>query len=193
MPIPAAASAGTTHGAIVPIASTLLNSATGTVYFPNIPQIYQDLMVVMTVRSDNVSFAGQVSYSIYLNSASNTANFSGTDITFTPTNQFSSRRTTSTPTYGYQSSGVTPTYASSGPNSFAGCVVNILNYANTTTYKTALMKIGGDSGGTVSSGSAIVAGLWANTAAITALTIGPYGNFVPGTMISLYGVRSVGQ
>jgi hypothetical protein len=193
MPIPAAASAGATHGAVVPIASSLLNSVTSTVYFGNIPQVYQDLMLVMTMRSDNTAFFGQVSYSIYLNGASGTANFSGTDLTFTPSTQFGSRRTTSTPTYGYQTSGVIPTYGSSGPNSFAGCVINILNYANSTTYKTALMKIGGDTGGTVSSGSAVVAGLWANTSPITSLLIGPYGNFAPGSTVSLYGIRSVGQ
>jgi len=193
MPIPTAASAGATHGAVVPIASVLITSTTPTVLFSNIPQNYQDLMLRMSMRSDNTAFNTPVSYSIYVNGASGTAGFSGTDIGFTSVQQFSSRRTTSTPCYGFQSVGSVPTLGSSIPNSIGYQTAHILSYSNTTTYKTALLENGGDAGGTVTQGSGITIGTWAYTFAINSLLIGPYGNLLPGSMVSLYGVRGVGQ
>jgi hypothetical protein len=68
------------------------------------------------------------------------------------------------------------------PN-FVG-VVNIMNYSNTTTYKTILSR-------TNNAGTGVDAsvGLWRNTAAITSITLFPdVGTFTNGSTFSLYGI-----
>jgi hypothetical protein len=68
-------------------------------------------------------------------------------------------------------------------------IVQIQNYSNTTTYKTALSRYG--SGGTSSATLAGV-GLWRNTNAITSITIGITDgfDFLSGAMFTLYGIKA---
>jgi hypothetical protein len=67
-------------------------------------------------------------------------------------------------------------------------VTNIMNYSNTTTYKTALTRI--------NENAYVVAmvGTWRNTAAITSITISNSGsNYPVGCTFSLYGIANADQ
>ena len=78
----------------------------------------------------------------------------------------------------------------SGGNStsFAGGVFDILDYANTSKYKTARTLYGTDQNG---SGLIFLAsGLWQNTAAISTVTFTPAsGNFAQYSQFALYGIK----
>jgi len=88
--------------------------------------------------------------------------------------------TTTMYAYGFQN-GVIQTYPNVG-------IVDILDYASTTKYKTLRTFAGADqnaAGGNVSLGS----GLWMNTAAITSVTFSSGSTFNSGT-IALYGIKA---
>jgi hypothetical protein len=83
-------------------------------------------------------------------------------------------------TYGY----------SSNVNSFFSNIVDIVDYASTTKYKTSRMLGGYDSNGTNSQEINLFSHLWLNTNAITSITIyGDGGNFSSSTVFSLYGIK----
>jgi hypothetical protein len=64
-------------------------------------------------------------------------------------------------------------------------IINIMNYANTTTNKTVIQR-----GGYASNIVAATVGLWRNTAAITSLSCVPTGGttWVAGSTFNLYGI-----
>ncbi len=82
------------------------------------------------------------------------------------------------------------TIGRSGGNSssFAGGVFDLLDYANTSKYKTARTLYGTDQNG---SGLIFLAsGLWQNTAAVTTITFTPAsGNFAQYSSFALYGIK----
>jgi hypothetical protein len=82
---------------------------------------------------------------------------------------------------------ISNTSAAFSPNIF-----QILNYANTTTYKTALNRGSGANGTTNVDGTQELVGMWRNTAAITSITIyaGSGNNIVTGSTFTLYGIKS---
>ena len=65
-------------------------------------------------------------------------------------------------------------------------IINIMNYTNTTTYKTAISK-----GGGVTIGGITYVGLWRSTAAITSIRLGiNTGTINTNSVISLYGIKA---
>jgi hypothetical protein len=192
MPI-SLASTSAMRGAVVPIGYATSNGSVNIFSFNNIPQNYQDLFLVSYIRSADTTLGAAVSSSIYINGASVTANFSTTNLYGNGSSPFSSRFTTSTPSYGWQSIGSVPEAGQSGVSSNTfGCIeVNVLNYANSSTYKTGLMRYSGDTNGSGMTGMGV--GLWAVTSPITTISIGTYGNIAAGSTATLYGIRTVGQ
>jgi len=82
----------------------------------------------------------------------------------------------------------------SGPYIFGSITIDILNYANTSTYKTILLRSATDTNG--AGQTELEVGLWRSTAAITEIdnNLGNgNGNWAAGSTITLYGVRTVGQ
>ncbi len=74
--------------------------------------------------------------------------------------------------------------ATATANVFSPSIWNIMNYANTTTYKTTLQR-----GISVSESTELDASLWRNTAAITSIDISANGgNLVSGSTFNLYGI-----
>lgn len=69
----------------------------------------------------------------------------------------------------------------------AVCIVNIMNYSNTTTNKTVVSRFS-QAGSQVESD----VGLWRSTSAITSITFGAYGSTLmnSGSVITLYGIKS---
>ena len=73
-------------------------------------------------------------------------------------------------------------------NTFAVCVVDILDYANTNKYKTTRCLDGFDSNG--SGVIALTSGLWRSTSAITSLNFtGFSGNLNQYSQFALYGIK----
>ena len=155
------------------IASTTLTSNSTTVTFGSIPQTYTDLVLIIN---------GQVvtggSRNSFINFNSDTAtNYSATIIYGNGTSALSSR-----------SSNIS--YAggcvfASGVNSTV--IYNIMNYSNTTTYKTILGR------GNVSNDVVdLRVSMWRSTAAITsiAITLDSSNSFASGCTFSLYGIKA---
>ena len=170
--------AGNQYGAMVPIASTTLTSVSNPSFY-NIPQTYQDLMIVANVRGTNASALDTLVVDwVYVNQYSNTL-LTGDGSSATSTRNTSQYGATPVMPGGNATAGV-----------FGSIVVHILNYANTTTAKTALFRSAADSNG--SGQTMLGVAMRANTSAISYLDFG--GANAPlaiGSTITLYGIRAV--
>jgi hypothetical protein len=182
MPVSLASnSAGSPRGAIVPIGSfSITNSTT----FFNIPQIYQDLMVVYSTRDTANGILSTLFY--YLN-ADGAGNYSFTTLEGNGTTATSSRQNN----VGAFVNLTNP--AGAAPRGIFGSnVVHILNYRNSSYFKTVLSKTASDI--TENGTTRFSAGLWRSTAPITSISAhSSTGSFAPGSTVSIYGIRSIGQ
>jgi hypothetical protein len=155
------------------IASTTLGSAVNSYTFTSIPSIYTDLIIIGSVSSANTD-----DVKIRFNSDTG-SNYSSTNIYGTGSTAASARRTNETAaTIGFYATGM-------GTNN-SPMIINVMDYANTTTYKTAISRSGRADGDT----EAIV-GLWRSTAAISSLTllVNNSNNFATGSIFTLYGIE----
>jgi hypothetical protein len=187
MPVQLSSASAAMHGAMVPIAYYSNASDFSNVQFTGIPQTYQDLMIVLYARGTATLTVTQ-SF-IFLNSDGSQANYSMTDLQGNGTAASSTRVSRSGGSYGV----ITNCPAASATAGVYGAsVVHVLNYANTTTLKTAINRDAMDLNG---SGYTFErATLYNSTAAISSLYFqSGSGNFKGGTTIAVYGVRSVGQ
>jgi hypothetical protein len=69
----------------------------------------------------------------------------------------------------------------------ATSVIQIMNYSNTTTFKTTLVRAN-----STAEGTGAFSALWRNTAAITSITLGGLNNIQAGSTFSLYGIAAEG-
>jgi hypothetical protein len=156
-----------------PIATTSPTSGSS-ITFSSISGTYTDLVLVISGRTDTAR-----NLTMRYNGDTG-SNYSATRMSGTGTSADSTRFTsqTSIPLDGY----AYPTNTAGQHNA----IINIMNYSNTTTFKTNIERVNNTTGGT----EAFV-GLWRNTAAITSVTI----NVVSGTWsseatLTLYGIKS---
>jgi hypothetical protein len=182
----ASSSAASMHGAMVPIASqTVTGSTTNTITFTNIPQKYQDLFIIFNGRRTEAV----TSSNLFLFYSNSTSNYSNTILQGNGSAATSSRNTGASALWlGYVPGG------SSTSGIFGSVKIDVLNYANTSTYKTTLTRAASDLNG--SGYSELRVGLWANTSAITDMQFSTFSGsdyYAVGTIASLYGIRSVGQ
>ena len=159
------------------IASQTLGSAASSVTFNSIPQTYTDLVCV----TQNTSLTNNPNYVyIYVQFNGDTGNNYSTTSLSGDGSSATSRRFTSR-------GDINLAYTAS-PNSTAPDtnILQIMNYSNTTTYKTALSRAGRANAGTDAT-----VGLWRNTAAITSLVIGiGSDSFATGSTFTLYGIQA---
>ena len=160
----------------VPIASVTLSAATRSVLFSGIPQTYTDLVMVMT-GTNATGGAGSVRFQF---NGDTTSVYSNTRLLGDGTSASSTRNTNeSSANVGYYSD-----------STIGNNIVSIMNYSNSTTYKTCLHR----SNATDSRAQTGVA-LWRNTSAITSITVlngtGNY-DFTAGCTFNLYGIASGG-
>lgn len=156
-----------------PIATQTLGSAVASVTFSSISGAYTDLVLVY---AGIIASGGEVGLSLRFNGDSG-SNYSKTDIVG------SGSAATSVRDSNYAEANIGLASSTVQANS----IFHIMNYANTTTYKTALGR-GNNTGGYVRAG----VGLWRNTAAITSVTLvaGGAANFNIGTIVTLYGIKA---
>jgi hypothetical protein len=158
----------------IPIATSTLATAAASVTFSSIPATYTDLVIVMQAGATALSDAK-------INFNSDTAtNYSNTFLWGSVSPDYGSARNSSqTFMYAcYYANFTTPIQNTH--------IINIMNYANTTTNKSVLIR--GSRAGT--STDAII-GLWRNTAAINTIALGSVGStFITGSTFTLYGIKA---
>lgn len=157
------------------IATTTLGSA-ATVTFSSIPGTYTDLVLISSAK--NSSGAGGT-YQIVINSDTG-SNYSATYLQGTGSAANSGRFTNNTVAYVSRSADASGSEYSLG-------IVNFMNYANTTTFKTLLSR-----GNEASATTIALVNLWRSTSAITSINIEQPGggNFAAGCSFTLYGIKA---
>jgi len=161
--------AGSTY---TPIATTTLGSATNSVTFTSISGSYTDLVLVIGVAHTS-SFDDA---RLYFNGDSGT-NYSATFLIGNGS-AASSTRVSNTANNGIFLFGT----------EISTNIAHIMNYSNSTTYKTALVRANSPS----NSVRANVM-LWRNTSAINSIEILGGQNFTSGSTFTLYGIAAAYQ
>jgi hypothetical protein len=167
-------------GAYDSIATTTLATATASITFSSIPATYKHLQIRMLAKSDyagnedgfvrfNGDTAGNYSWHFMYGNGTSAGAYSGTSAGFIR---------------GFRQVG-----NSSSANVFDGTVIDILDYANTSKYKTLRSLSGYDN-----NGSGIIqfmSGLWMSTVATTSLTLTTEtgSNFMAYSSFALYGIK----
>jgi len=164
--------AGATY---VPIATQTLGSSASTVTFSSIPSTYTDLVLIMqsatTPSADDIGMR--------FNNDSGT-NYSSTAVSGNGSSAYSDRSSNAL--------SIQLDYRSYDSTTLSRMsVINIQNYANTSTYKTAILR---NSNANV--GVEATVGLWRSTSAITRVDLyGIGGNsFASGSTFTLYGIAA---
>jgi hypothetical protein len=155
------------------IATQTLGSAAASVTFSSIPSTYTDLVLVINGTNSSSTGDGVLQFN-----GDTGTNYSRTFLEGDGASAASSRNSnfTSLPIVGYIA-------ASANFNS----IIQIMNYSNTTTYKTQLGRGNNPTGNLYAT-----VGLWRSTAAINSILIKWYaaGQYGAGTTFSLYGIKS---
>jgi hypothetical protein len=160
------------------INSTTVGSDSSSVTFSSIPATYTDLLLVSNWKSPNSTY-GNISLSIRFNSDTGT-NYSFTNVLGTGSATQSNRSS--------NNSIIILNYTGSPHTQFNVFQTNILDYSNTTTYKTVIGRDSNSGGGV-----GAVAGLWRNTSAINSVTIlvdSFNTGLATGSTFKLYGIEA---
>ena len=163
------------------IATTSISATTSSVTFTSIPQTYTDIVLTMT------PVLGTDSYP-YMRFNSDSGN-NYTDILMTGNKSTFNGGVRTSNSRGYIAEYVTHLTDS---NSKTNIIVNIFDYTETNKHKTYLVRGNSPYSGTYT-GVEFICGRWADTSAVTSITIGTAAggvdyNLAAGTVISLYGI-----
>ena len=164
-----------------PIATTTIASAVSSYTFSSISGSYTDLILVGSFYS-TVNDVG-----VYARFNSDTGtNYSNTVLVSNGTTAQSQRNSSNT------FMNVTAWNVGLGSTNgiYSPAIFNVMNYANTTTYKTTITR--GSSRSNDGSGETMaLAGLWRSTSAINSIQIYySSGNLAVGTSMTLYGIKA---
>lgn len=170
--------AGNTFEAIA--TNTVSGSSTTTVTFSSISSTYTDLFIVF---SGSFS-AGDTSLVIRFNGDTG-SNYSYTLLEGNGSSASSTRGTSTDKIY----LSALAVSIGSGTN-ISTQTINVMNYANTTTYKTAIGRVNTASNSTSYLGTSAGVGLWRNTAAINSVSLIAGGGYTitAGSTFTLYGI-----
>lgn len=163
-----------------PIATTTLGSAAAEVTFSSISSAYTDLLIIVSNLTTTAANTGR--FRVGNGTVDTGTNYSNTLLNGDGTSATSSRGSNS-------SAGliIGATTAGLPPTNPAQAIINLQNYSNTTTFKTAITRYGLASGETEANAS-----LWRSTSAINIITfrIAPSGSYKTGTVFTLYGIKA---
>jgi hypothetical protein len=173
--------AGSTY---TPIATTTTSASQASYTFTSIPNTYTDLILVVSgygATVDGNIFACQVGNG----SADTGTNYSSTRLSGNGTSASSGRRTSVNRAFLSDGSGF--------PNSssqISNYIVQFMNYANTTTYKTILSRANVASG--TYPGTEAAVNLWRSTSAIDTIKVfpDPTETFAAGCVLTIYGIAA---
>ena len=159
------------------IEAKTLASATSSVAFTVIPGTYTDLVLVMNIKA---TAAGSTDINLNFNSDT-TALYSRTILAGNGTNALSGRSSAATTIQLNNWSSATTT------NNNFNAIVNVMNYSNTTTFKTVLNRSNNADNATEA-----LASLYRSTNAISSMQItsGASRAFDTGSTFTLYGIKA---
>ncbi|CAB4221999.1 hypothetical protein UFOVP1649_3 [uncultured Caudovirales phage] len=160
--------AGATY---TPIASyTVSGSSTTSYTFSSIPATYTD---IIAIYSTSVSGGGQTSVQFNGDTATN---YSQTQLYGLGSGSGGSNRNTNNTSMllGWDSP----------PSGFSTNILHVMNYSNSTTYKTCLARRN-----SADYLTAALVGLWRSTSAVNAITFSS-GIYVAGSTFALYGITA---
>ena len=170
-------------GAYDSIATVTLGSSQSSVTFSSIPSTYTHLQIRAIARTDRASIASGDWYKVTLNSDS------GSNYAFHQLRgDGASATAAASSSIGFmeveRAAG-----AASTANAFGTIIFDLLDYANTSKYKTQRTLGGYDNNGAGVVG--LYSGVWMNTSAVNTITFVPGGgtNFVQYTQFALYGIK----
>lgn len=160
------------------IASNTLGSATNTVTLSSIPATYTDLILVYSGRGSGAGSNAGVGLRFNSDTGSN---YSRTYLDGDGSTASSGRNTSMSSIYcgNVPDGGV-------AAGTFDGGIIHIMDYANTTTYKTQIIR-----SGPVNLRTDAIVSLWRSTSAINSITfVNLDNNFVAGSTFKLYGIEA---
>ena len=151
-----------------PIATTTLGSAATSYTFSSIPGTYTDLVLVISNTATSSAVNPYIQYN------GDTGSMSATRVYGYGTGYGSAR----------DASAFLIGDSTTTQNTF---IVNIMNYSNTSSYKTAISR-----GSITDSSVTISVGVWRSTAAINSVKINQGGgvSFSAGSTFTLYGIKA---
>lgn len=157
------------------IATTTLGSAATSVTFSSIPSTYTDLVLIVNQTATTANNHG-----IRFNNDT-ASNYSTTLLYGDGSSAASDRKTTS------GGGSVTFIYTNNGGATARGTsIIQIMNYSNSTTYKTAITRWS-----QANTFVAALVGLWQSTAAINRVDyVAGAGDISSGSTFTLYGIKS---
>jgi hypothetical protein len=158
-----------------PIETQTLVSDTASVTFTAIPQTYTDLILVCAAQRALSGSGGAGTMRVNGDTGSN---YSSTLL-----------YTDGSTAYSYRWSNQTSMNAafSAADSSYGINIIHLMNYSNTTTYKTILAR-----NGWTTTNDRVQAGanLWRSTSAITSITLTAASDIESGSTFTLYGVKT---
>lgn len=184
IPVGIFASSGGVAAAFELISTTILTGSQSQIVFSSIPSTYKHLQVRISGRTNT----GGSNDSVWVRFNNDSANNyiwhelrGGGFGSYTVTSQTGSTSSTQ----GYV--GYAPGSGTSFANAFGNTIVDVLDYASTSKYKTMRSMSGTNAEiRYVTLGSA----LWKATSAVTSVTVGNDGaSWATGTRVSIYGIK----
>lgn len=153
-----------------PIAKYTVSSSQSSYTFSSIPSTYTDLIIIVSGTSSS-----DISYRLQFNSDTG-SNYSFTYLYGDGSSATSGRQTNQAFIGGMARTGTTQ----------GNGIIHIMNYSNTTTYKTAI-----GTGGTAAVLIIENVGTWRSTSAINSMTlITESGTVSTGSTFTLYGIKA---
>lgn len=155
-----------------PIATYTATGTPASYTFSSIPSTYTDLVLIGSAAR-GITGSGSADYNVTFNGDTG-SNYSVTLLYESPASTRSSNRANLN------------WMGAVGDGNNLPSILHFMNYANTTTYKTALGRWGSASDGIVRAS----VGLWRSTSAINSITITPPNGIANGSTFTLYGIKA---
>ena len=169
-----------------PIATQTLGSATNSVTFNSIPQTYTDLILITSIQTGAGATSADTRSNVQFN-ADTATNYSSTHVFGDGSVTGSSRDT------GRAQLDIArnmPPLSAGGE--YASFIYQIMNYSNTTTFKTLMYRVGSITN-TTYKGTELNVGIWRSTSAITSIRLFAAAGattYAAGSIFTLYGIKA---
>jgi hypothetical protein len=162
----------------VPIATTTLGSTQTSVTFSSIPSTYTDLVLVINAATASGTLSSRLQFNS--DTSSSGTNYSTTWLVGNGTAASSSRNSAD--------AGIMLDNGTNETTLTTNRICQIMNYSNTTTYKTVISRFND-----AAKGTGATVGLWRSTVAISSVVI--WASFLTetysvGSTFSLYGIKA---
>jgi len=181
MPMPLATSSSAVRGAWVPIAYYAADGTNAGVNFANIPQVYQDLVLVAFGRTQRAVINDHILMAINVDTSGiHDFLYLQSDGVNTPTSSYTNDQGFSVVLNSYTGSSATS-------GNFGSSVSHIFDYTNTSKHKMMVSISNADNN--ANGYNCIIVNNTRSNAAVTSLYTITYNNLEAGSYLALYGIR----